>query len=44
MIVFGSSHDQEEDFVLNAWNSMPNSLLIIAPRHPERIDNIKKEI
>ena len=41
-IVLGSSHDQEEDFVFNAWNSMPNSLLIIAPRHPERIANIKK--
>tara|TARA_B100000700_G_scaffold101982_1_gene115041 strand:+ start:11210 stop:12283 length:1074 start_codon:yes stop_codon:yes gene_type:complete len=41
-IVLGSSHDQEEDFVFNAWNSMPNSLLIIAPRHPERIANVKK--
>ena len=41
-IVLGSSHDQEEEFVLNAWNQMPNSALIIAPRHPERIASVKK--
>ena len=41
-IVLGSSHDQEEEFVLNAWNQMPNSLLIIAPRHPERSTLIRK--
>lgn len=41
-IVLGSSHDQEEEFVLNAWNQMPNSVLIIAPRHPERLGSVKK--
>ena len=41
-IVLGSSHKHEEEFVYDAWNQMPNSLLIIAPRHPERIAKIKK--
>ena len=42
-IVLGSSHDQEEDFVVRAWKQLPDSKLIIAPRHPERIDNVKKK-
>jgi len=42
-IVLGSSHDQEEDFVVRAWKQLPHSKLIIAPRHPERIDNVKKK-
>ena len=42
-IVLGSSHDQEEDFVVRAWKQLPDSMLIIAPRHPERIDSVKKK-
>jgi len=42
-IVLGSSHDQEEDFVVRAWKQLSDSKLIIAPRHPERIDNVKKK-
>ena len=43
VIVLGSSHEQEEDFVVRAWKQLPDSKLIIAPRHPERIDNVKKK-
>ena len=38
-IVLGSSHDGEEEFVIDALEGL-NINLILAPRHPERIDTV----
>ncbi|MCE3040007.1 lipid IV(A) 3-deoxy-D-manno-octulosonic acid transferase [Helicobacter anatolicus] len=44
VVVAGSSHADEEKIVLKAFNVLhkknPNSLLILAPRHPERFDEV----
>ena len=36
-----SSHDGEEDYVINALHDL-DLVLVIAPRHPERINGVKK--
>ena len=38
-IVLGSSHDGEEEFVIDALEGLKANL-ILAPRHPERIDRV----
>ena len=38
-IVLGSSHDGEEEFVIDALDGLKANL-ILAPRHPERIDRV----
>ena len=40
-VVLGSSHDEEEDYVINALHDL-DLVLVIAPRHPERINGVKK--
>ena len=40
-VVLGSSHDGEEDYVINALHDL-DLVLVIAPRHPERINGVKK--
>ena len=40
-IVLGSSHDGEEDYVINALHDL-DLVLVIAPRHPERINGVKR--
>ncbi len=44
IIVAGSTHPKEEELILNAFLSTKNSTLIIAPRHPERFDEVHKII
>jgi len=44
IIVAGSTHPKEEELILNAFLSTKNSTLIIAPRHPERFDEVYKII
>lgn len=43
-IVCGSTLPGEEAMILDAWESivatMPNALLIVAPRHPDRFDQV----
>ena len=46
-IVAGSTHDTEEEYILNAYVSYKKSVdakLIIVPRHPERFDDVYKLI
>ena len=38
-VVLGSSHDGEEEFVIDALEGLKANL-ILAPRHPERIDRV----
>ena len=40
-VVLGSSHDGEEDYVINALHDL-DLVLVIAPRHPERINGVKR--
>jgi 3-deoxy-D-manno-octulosonic-acid transferase len=44
LIVAGSTHEGEEKAVLNAYagalSKLPQTRLLIAPRHPERFDNV----
>ncbi len=44
VIVAGSTHQEEEKIVLKSFlefkKQFPNSLLIIAPRHPERFEDV----
>ena len=46
VIVAGSTHDPEEQFLLNAFEILrrhyPNLLLILVPRHPERFVIVEK--
>ena len=45
VILAGSTHDPEEEFILNAYlNLNIKSTLIIAPRHPERFGTVEKMI
>lgn len=46
VITAGSTHPKEETLILKAFNKMQdtNKQLIIAPRHPQRFDEVKKEI
>lgn len=41
IVVLGSSHDGEEDYVISALHDL-DLVLVIAPRHPERINGVKK--
>lgn len=44
VIVAGSTHPEEENIVLNVFNRFqkqyPQSLLVLAPRHPERFEEV----
>lgn len=41
VLVAGSTHDGEETAVLEAWQTLePRPLLVIAPRRPERFDEV----
>ena len=40
-VVLGSSHQGEEEFVMDALKGL-NVNLILAPRHPERVENVLK--
>jgi 3-deoxy-D-manno-octulosonic-acid transferase len=41
VVVAGSTHEGEEAAVLDAWNALdPRPLLVIAPRRPERFDEV----
>ena len=46
ILIAASTHEGEEEIILNAFNiiqeSHPNSLLILAPRHLERFDQVKE--
>lgn len=48
MVVAGSTHEGEESALLDAWPTLlvqhPNALLVIVPRHPERFDEVAKQI
>lgn len=45
ILVAGSTHPNEEKFVLDAWQSLPaqgeKPRLVIVPRHPERLDKVE---
>ena len=44
-VLVASSHNDEEFQITKAWNKQNrNELLVIAPRHPERRDNIIKQL
>lgn len=44
VILAASTHEKEEEMVLDAmakvWATFPDCLLILAPRHPERFENV----
>jgi len=46
VIVAGSTHEGEEEIILNAFNSIkgdfPEATLIVAPRHPERFSEVER--
>jgi 3-deoxy-D-manno-octulosonic-acid transferase len=42
VIIAGSTHEGEEELILNAIEHLPQARLIIAPRHPERFDAVAK--
>jgi 3-deoxy-D-manno-octulosonic-acid transferase len=48
VVVAGSTMDGEEEFVLSAFKklaqSVPGSMLILAPRHPERVKDVESII
>lgn len=48
IITAGSTHEGEEEMILNAFKnvlqSKPDTLLILAPRHQERFDEVAKKI
>lgn len=45
-LIAASTHETEEDILLEAFaiirNDLPDSLLLIAPRHPDRFEKIKR--
>jgi 3-deoxy-D-manno-octulosonic-acid transferase len=45
LIVAGSTHEGEEEAILRAYRGVlqrvPNARLLVAPRHPERFDNVE---
>lgn len=45
-ILAASTRDDEEWRIINAWNksNASNTLLVIVPRHPDRLDKILKQI
>jgi len=44
LIVAGSTHQGEEEIILNAFKNTNNSKLVIVPRHPERFEEVYKLI
>ncbi|WP_197508909.1 3-deoxy-D-manno-octulosonic acid kinase [Hydrogenophaga crassostreae] len=48
MVVAGSTHEGEESALLDAWPTLllqhPDALLVIVPRHPERFDEVAKQV
>ena len=44
LIVAGSTHEGEEEIILNSFLNTKNSKLIIAPRHPERFKDVENLI
>jgi 3-deoxy-D-manno-octulosonic-acid transferase len=44
VLVVGSTHAPEEDWILNAlkpvWSKFPNLIVLIVPRHPERFNEV----
>ena len=48
MVVCGSTHEGEESALLGAWPTLlaqhPTALLVIVPRHPERFDEVARQI
>jgi len=45
-IVAASTHDNEETLLANLWcnSTFKNHILVIAPRHPQRTNTIKKQL
>jgi 3-deoxy-D-manno-octulosonic-acid transferase len=47
-MVCGSTHEGEEDTLLDAWSHLlaqhPTALLVIVPRHPERFEEVARQI
>ncbi len=45
IVVAGSTVDGEDELIVtafyNVWGAVPRSLLVIAPRHPERFEKVK---
>ncbi len=39
IITAGSTHEAEEEIILNAWDKLQGKLIIV-PRHPERFDKV----
>ena len=39
VITAGSTHAEEEDFILNSWDKSMGKLIVV-PRHPERFDEV----
>ena len=44
LIIAGSTHQGEEEIILNAFKNTKHSKLIIVPRHPERFEEVYKLI
>lgn len=48
VLTMGSTHEQEEELLLNAlkpiWNKYDNLKLLVVPRHPERFRTVEKLI
>lgn len=42
LIIFASTHKDEEELLLKNFNLNQNQRLIIAPRHPERFDEVEQ--
>jgi 3-deoxy-D-manno-octulosonic-acid transferase len=46
IVVAGSTVEGEDELIVtafyNVWGAMPRSLLVIAPRHPERFEKVKE--
>jgi 3-deoxy-D-manno-octulosonic-acid transferase len=47
-LVCGSTHEGEESALLDAWPTLlaqhPTALMVIVPRHPERFDDVARQI
>lgn len=42
IILFASTHDKEEELLLNFFKPRKDEILIIAPRHPERFEKVEE--
>jgi len=43
-VVAGSTHEGEEDFIIESLKSLKDIQLVIAPRHPERFYNVSNSL